>query len=173
MISFLAYADLNPRPRGGEKMKESKDLLAYCGYYCGDCLGYTGVIADAAQGLLEVLGTYKFERTAECVFPNDLSEYNKFCEMLVFMTSLRCAGICRHEGAVQPSSCEVKNCCKDKGFYACYECDEFETCDKFGLLHKGLHTDACVKNMRGIREMGLEAWVTAGERHHYWDETDE
>jgi len=28
-------------------MKERKDLLAYCGFYCGDCLGYSGVIARA------------------------------------------------------------------------------------------------------------------------------
>lgn len=63
-------------------MKESKDLLAYCGFYCGDCLGYTGVVANAAQGLMEVLETYKFDRTAECVFPEVLSEYDKFLEML-------------------------------------------------------------------------------------------
>ncbi|HEY45062.1 MAG TPA: DUF3795 domain-containing protein [Anaerolineae bacterium] len=154
-------------------MRGSEDLLAYCGFYCGDCLGYTGVVADAAQGLMDVLETYKFDRTAECVFPSQLREYDKFCEMLGFMTELRCSGICRQEGGVRPSSCEVKNCCIEKGFFACYECDDFETCDKFESLHKGLHTGACVKNMRAIREMGLEAWLAGGERHCYWDETDE
>lgn len=34
-------------------MKERKDLLAYCGFYCGDCLGYTSVIADAVHEELE------------------------------------------------------------------------------------------------------------------------
>jgi hypothetical protein len=154
-------------------MNGGKALLAYCGFYCGDCLGYTGVIADAAQGLMGVLEKYKFERTAECVFPNELSEYNKLCEMLGFMTNLRCAGICRQEGDVQPSNCKVKNCCIDKGFYACYECDDFETCKKLETLHEGLHTDACVKNMRAIRDMGLEAWIARGEHHHYWDEIDD
>lgn len=154
-------------------MKESTDLLAYCGFYCGDCLGYTGVIADTAQELMEILETYKFEQTAEYVFPNELCEYDKFCEMLGFMTCLRCTGICRQEGGVQPSSCVVKNCCIEKGFFACYECDDFETCDTFGSLHKGLHINACLKNMRGIREMGLEAWITSGERHYYWDEVDD
>jgi len=37
-------------------------------------------------------------------------------------------------------------------------------------LHKGLHTDACVRNMKAIREMGLEAWLTSGKRHTYWGE---
>jgi hypothetical protein len=153
-------------------MTGRKDLLAYCGFYCGDCLGYTGVIADATQGLMEVLERYKFERTAECVFPNELGEYDKLCAMLGFMTGLRCAGVCRQEGEAQLSSCEVKNCCIAMGFYACHECDDFETCGKFETLHKGLHTDACVENMRKIREMGLEAWIVEGERHHYWDEVD-
>ena len=44
-------------------MKARKDLLAYCGLYCGDCLGYTGVIADAAKNLMMVLKKYKFDRT--------------------------------------------------------------------------------------------------------------
>ena len=39
-------------------MKARKDLLAYCGFYCGDCLGYTGVIADAADNLTQVLEKY-------------------------------------------------------------------------------------------------------------------
>jgi len=154
-------------------MNGSEDLLAYCGFYCGDCLGYTGVVADAAQGLMDILEAYKFERTAECVFPDQLKEYDKFCEMLGFMTELRCSGICRQEEGTRPSSCEVKSCCIDQGFYACYECDDFETCDKLRLLHKGLHTDARVKNMRAIREMGLEAWIAPGKRYHYWNKTDE
>lgn len=36
-------------------MKERKELLAYCGVYCGDCLGYTGMIADAAKNFMMVL----------------------------------------------------------------------------------------------------------------------
>lgn len=153
-------------------MRGNKKLLAYCGFYCGDCLGYTGVVADAAQGLMDVLETYKFDQTAECVFPDQLGEYDKFYETLDFMTNLRCSGICRQEEDL-PFSCEVKNCCIERGFYACYECVDFETCTKLKLLHKGLHTDACVKNMRAIREMGLEAWLAGGERHCYWDESDD
>jgi hypothetical protein len=165
--------ELFPGVKEAKKMRGRSDLLAYCGFYCGDCLGYTGVVADAAQGLMNVLETYKFNRTAECVFPHQLREYNQFYEMLRFMTGLRCPGICRQEKGARPSNCEVKICCIDKGFYACYECDDFETCDKLKTLHKGLHTDACVKNMIAIREMGLDAWLAGGESHCYWDETDE
>jgi hypothetical protein len=152
-------------------MKGRADLLAYCGFYCGDCLGYTGVIADAAENLMGVLQKYRFDRTAECVFPKQLRDYDAFCEMLGFMAGLRCPGVCREgEQDEGPSGCKVKHCCRDRGFYACYECDDFETCDKLGSLHKGLHTDSCVKNMKAIREMGLEAWIISGRRHTYWSE---
>ena len=154
-------------------MEAIKDLLAYCGFYCGDCLGYTGVIADAANDLTAVLEKYQFHRTAECVFPEQLRDYDRLREMLGFMAGLRCAGICREGEQDHPSSCQVKKCCRDRGFYACYECDGFETCDTLDSLHKGLHTDTCVKNMKAIREMGLEAWLSNGKRYMYWGEVED
>jgi hypothetical protein len=154
-------------------MKARKELLAYCGFYCGDCLGYTGVIAEAATALRTVLDRYQFERTAKAVFPRQLADYDNFYQMLAFMAGLRCPGICRpsaEEGGT--SSCEVKNCCLDKGYYACYECDDYETCETLLSLHSGLHADACLKNLKAIREMGLETWLVAGPRHCYWLEED-
>jgi hypothetical protein len=52
-----------------------------------------------------------------------------------------------------PSSCEVKTFCQDKGFY---ECDEFEAGKKLTSTHKRLRGDACAKNPRAIRKMGLD-----------------
>jgi len=155
-----------------EVMKESKDLLAYCGLYCGDCLVYAGVIADAAKDFMTVLEKYKFDRTAKCVFSEQLKDYDRFFEMLEFMTGLKCPKICR-EREDSGTSCEVRKCCIDKGFYACYECDDFEICDKLKSFMGGLHTDSCVKNLKAIKEMGLEAWITRGKRHCYWSETDD
>ncbi len=155
-------------------MAGKRELLAYCGFYCGDCLGYTGVIADAAHSMLEVLETFKFERTAACVFPEQLKNYDKLCEMLTFMAGLRCPGICREgEPDGPPSGCEAKNCCRERGFFACYECDDFETCAILGSVHGGLHADSCLRNLRAIREMGLEAWLSRGQRFCYWMEADE
>jgi len=155
-------------------MRADEHLLAYCGFYCGDCLGYTGVIADAAENLARVLEKYRFGQTAECVFPLELRGYGDLCEMLGFMAGLRCAGVCRTPvQAGGPITCEVRSCCLEKGFHACYECDDFETCEKLLGLHEGLHAGACAKNMRAIREMGLDAWLDHGERHCYWTDEDE
>ena len=70
-------------------MKDKKDLLAYCGLYCGDCGGYSGEIAYNAIKLKSSLDKFKFERTAHGIFPDKLSEYEKFSSMLTFLTSLK------------------------------------------------------------------------------------
>ncbi|MFQ6064477.1 MAG: DUF3795 domain-containing protein [Candidatus Bathyarchaeia archaeon] len=152
-------------------MTESEELLAYCGFYCGDCLGYTGVIADAASGFMMVLEKHKFDRTAKCVFPKELKDYDKFCEMLGFMTGLRCEKICR-EREDSDTSCRVRECCRDRGFYACYKCDDFEICEKLKSLHNGLHYNSCVRNLKTIKKIGLEAWIIRGKRYCYWNEAE-
>jgi hypothetical protein len=153
-------------------MKRKRDLLAYCGLYCGDCQGYTGVIADAARDFMTVLEKYKFDRTAKCVFPEELKDYDRLCEMLGFMTGLRCEKVCR-EREDSSITCEVAICCRDRGSYACYGCDDLEICEKLKALHEGLHYDSCVKNLKAIREMGLEAWTVRGRQHCYWNKVDD
>jgi hypothetical protein len=153
-------------------MSEGKDLLAYCGFYCGDCFGHTGVIADATETFKQVLDRYRFGRTAEAVFSRQLGDYGRFYETLEFMTGLRCPRICREGEDGGPSSCEVRKCCRTRGYYACYECDGFERCDTLLSLHGGLHTASCLKNLTAIREMGLEAWLVGEKRHCYWLEED-
>ena len=136
-------------------MKERKDLLAYCGFYCGDCLGHTEVIAGAAKNFMTVLEKYKFDRTAKYVFPATLKDYDKFFEILGFMTDLKCEKICR-ERKDSETSCEVKKCCRDKDFYACHECEDLEKCKKLRSLHGALHYDFCMKNLRAIKKWGLK-----------------
>lgn len=92
-----------------------------------------------------------------------------FYKALGFMTGLRCSNICR-EGEDSATSCEVRRCCRERGFYDCHECDDFETYDKLRSLMGGLHTDSNLKNLRAINEMGLEAWIAEVKRHSYWDE---
>jgi hypothetical protein len=144
-------------------------LVTYCGIYCGDCLGYTGVIAKAADAFLDVLDEYKFYMTARNVFPGELGDYDGLIDMLLFMTEMKCHKPCR-DRTDEEASCVVRDCCKARGLYACYECSEFERCEALESVLGGLHLGACLQNLREIREMGLEAWLRDGTRHHYWDE---
>jgi hypothetical protein len=149
-------------------MKGKRELFAYCGIYCVDCLGYTGVIADGSEDFKKILDKYQFHRTAKAVFPDELKEYDEFYKMLEFMTQLRCAGKCR-KGEDTPTSCEVRRCCREKGFFACYECDELQTCEKLKHIHEDLHYESALKNLLEIREMGLDEWLEKGTHHMYWD----
>ncbi len=154
-------------------MSKETDLFAYCGIYCGDCLGYTGVIANSAKDFLTVLEKYQFNRTAKSVFPDELKNYDNFHNMLKFMTTLTCPGRCR-QGKDTETSCKVRRCCREKGYFACYECGDLETCDKLKSAVGGLlHYDSAMKNFRAIKEMGLEAWIREGKHHMYWDKEDD
>lgn len=160
---------LNKNTKESKKMKDGKELLAYCGLYCGDCLGYTGLLAKRAKSLMTALEKHKFDRTAKCVFPKELKDYYRFHEMLGFMTGLKCPKVCRKRKDTE-TSCKIRECCIDKGFYACYECDDFEICDKLKSFMQGLHADSCVRNLKAIEKMGLEAWIKKGKKFWYWNE---
>ncbi len=45
-------------------MKELKNLIAYCGFFCSDYFGYKDKIADLAGDLRKVLRQAKFDRIA-------------------------------------------------------------------------------------------------------------
>jgi hypothetical protein len=83
------------------------------------------------------------------------------------MTELRCPNVCR-ERAGDETDCDIRACCIERGFY---ECADFWACGKLEG-HEALHGDACVKNMKAIQEMGLEAWIASGERLWFGSEVD-
>ena len=151
-------------------IKEKKKLLAYCGLYCGDCAGYGGEIAKAAGNLKKVLTRFKFSRTAKSLFREKLKEYDKFSEMLNFITELKCKRICRERKDYE-TDCEIRKCCIDMGYYACYECDSFEQCEKLKTL-EDLHGDSCVVNLKAIKDMGIEKWVKKGKRYWFGSDVD-
>jgi len=54
------------------KLSKDKNLIAYCGLYCGDCFNYKGEIADLSRDLRKKLRETKFDRIS-----NELSKYFK------------------------------------------------------------------------------------------------
>lgn len=147
-------------------MVENKDLIGYCGLYCGDCFSYKGEIADLAKDLRKKLRETKFARVsqewAKIDFFKELKNYRECYEVLGAMLRFRCEKTCRGGGG--PPFCEVRKCCQAKGIQGCWECDEFETCDKLDFL-KPIHKDAHLKNLRKIRKQGTDEFLR-GKR--YW-----
>jgi hypothetical protein len=145
-------------------MEYGKELLAYCGLYCGDCAGYSGEIAKSAIYLQNLFSKYHFEITAKHYFSKDLKEYNKFTNMLQFITTLKCEKVCRKK-TDNDTKCKIRKCCIDKGFFACYECNNYKRCENLKAQEKA-HGDSCLKNFQAIKEMGIDNWVKTGKR--YW-----
>ena len=147
-------------------MAEERQLIAYCGLYCGDCFGYKGIIADLARDLRKELRQSKFKHTAEAMaevpFFAMYKNYDQCYEVLGAMVKFRCKKTCRGGGG--PPFCNIRKCCEKKEIDGCWLCDDFETCQKLDFL-KPTHGDAVLKNLRILKKSGVDSFIS-GKR--YW-----
>ena len=145
-------------------MNENKNLIAYCGLYCGDCFNYKGEVANLARDLRKKLREAKFDRHSQGLskFFKEFRNYEQCYEVLGAMVRLRCKRTCRGEGG--PPSCKIRNCCQKKNIQGCWECKEFETCEKLNFL-KPFHEDAHLKNLRKIKKQGINSFL---KEKRYW-----
>lgn len=139
--------------------KNNKTLIAYCGLYCGDCFNYKGEIADLARDLRKKLRESKFEHASEGLskYFKDFKDYDTCYRVLGSMVRLRCKKACL-EGGGNPN-CKIRKCCQKKEIRGCFECEEFETCNKFDFL-KPIHKDANLKNLKKIKKNGQDKFIT-------------
>jgi hypothetical protein len=133
--------------------------IAYCGLYCGDCPNHTGVIADLARDLRKELRNYRFEKTAEVLssFPffKVYEKYDDCYQVLGAMVKMRCGRTCRNGGA--NPGCKIRKCAQKKGLAGCWECGEFESCQKLGFLNTN-HGRAHILNLKKLAKHGPEAF---------------
>jgi hypothetical protein len=141
-------------------MAENRDLIAYCGLYCGDCYMYQGMIADLARDLRKELRQAKFDKRAETMsetsFFATFKNYPQCYELLGEMVKFRCKRTC-HGGGGLPI-CKIRDCCQKKGVDGCWQCDDFETCKKLDFL-KTFHGDAHLKNLRTLKKAGVDSFL--------------
>lgn len=145
-------------------MVNDKDLIAYCGLYCGDCFMHKGRIADLARDLRKELRANKLDRFARMIsrYWKAYANYDTTYELLGMMVRLRCKRACRQGGG--PPQCKVRTCCARKNIPGCWECDEFERCRKLDFL-KAVHKDAHIKNLRKLRKQGINKFLQGKK---YW-----
>jgi len=147
--------------------EKDKNLIAYCGLYCGDCFSYKGKIADLARDLRQELRQVRFDKTAEFVstvsFFKVFKNYPQCYEVLGALVKFRCKNTCKGGGG--PPFCKMRKCCQKKGIEGCWQCDEFETCEKLDFL-KLNHGDAHIKNLRIIKQKGIDEFLK-GKKYWY------
>ena len=147
--------------------KEDRNLIAYCGLYCGDCFGHKGKVADLARDLRKELRQARFEKTAEFMstfsFFEVFKNYHQCYEVLGALVKLRCKKACKGGGG--PPFCKMRKCCQKKGIEGCWECDDFETCEKLDFLVPS-HGDAHLKNLRNLKKKGFNDFLKV-KKHWY------
>jgi hypothetical protein len=133
--------------------QEAKDLVTYCGLYCGGCAVRQGKFVDAAkelQGLCQAYGVAGWAPEVAAFVPAMVG-YGQFEGVLDWLTTFDCTS-CR-EGGGDPN-CKMRACVKERGLEGCWACVDLP-CD----LRKAFNADdpvgACVR----IREIGPAAWA--------------
>ncbi|MDI6826506.1 MAG: DUF3795 domain-containing protein [Candidatus Aenigmarchaeota archaeon] len=94
--------------------EQDKNLVAYCGLYCGDCFFYKGEIADLARDLRKKLREAKLNRNYKefSKFAKEFENFNQCYEVLGAMVKMRCNRTCRNGG--DPPFCKIRKCCQKK-----------------------------------------------------------
>jgi hypothetical protein len=148
---------------------QDKVLTAYCGLYCGDCIRYKSKAADLSLELLNELKRVHFENYAKAKRSSvkELEGYAEMIKTIETISNLKCNTLCRlgGEGCVNP--CQIKKCVTSKNLKGCWECNEFEECDKFEFL-KPFHGDGPRKNLKKIKKYGLDNWSIHREKFYSW-----
>jgi hypothetical protein len=92
------------------------------------------------------------------------------CDVLEAIVELQCNSPCRVGGGCSAFSCDILECCLEKGFQGCWECGEFESCGKFDPL-KACHGDGPKKNLKMIKELGMDNWAEHRIKGYLWQQT--
>ncbi len=146
--------------------EKDRDLISYCGIYCGECFSHTGTIPDLARDLRKELRKARFDKTAEFLstipFFKAFGNYQQCYEVLGILVKMRCKKACKGGGS--NPFCKIRKCCQKKELEGCWKCDEFETCEKLDFL-KPAHGDAHIKNLRKLKKRGIDAFL---EGKKYW-----
>jgi len=140
-------------------MDEDKNLIAYCGLYCGDCFNYKGEIAALARDLRKKLREENFAVASQGLsrYFKEFAHYEQCYAVLGAMVRLRCKRGCKGGGG--NPACKAIACCQKKDIAGCWECAEFETCTRLDFL-KPIHGDEHLKNLRKLKKQGVKALLS-------------
>lgn len=174
-----------------------KKLVCPCGLTCCDCLFYKSEIFETAQKLKELIKKYDFDKFLILLSKNNswdvlgkhflLDEnqaWNKmgkyfdtfkqmpeFLNILDSIIKLQCKTTCQEIGGCSiggnTHECDALRCIKSKGYDGCWQCGEFENCDKLKLL-KINYGYVIEDNLKTIKEKGIKAVKSRGNKYYAW-----
>jgi hypothetical protein len=151
------------------KKHTKKNLTAYCGLYCGDCIRYQSKVSALAKNIIKEFEEIKFAEYAKVkkLHMPQMEGYETMIKVLQAVSQIKCETPCRLGGDGCGGYCPIIKCVKNKSLEGCWKCAEFENCDRLDFL-KPYHGDAPLKNLRKIREMGVDSWAEYREKCYPW-----
>ena len=149
-------------------MKE-KDLTAYCGLYCGDCIRYKSKASDLADEMLneiEMLHLHEYANIKQA-YTKGFENFDRFTSTLEAISKIKCELPCRLGGDGCDGPCEIIKCVKAREYEGCWECNIFEKCEKLDFL-KPFHGKGPLENLHKIKEYGLDDWAEQRTKCYPW-----
>lgn len=145
--------------------RSRRELLGYCGEYCGDCFAHEGTLADLARDLRGEFRAARFADTAALLSRvprfKVFAAYPQCYDMLGALVRFRCKRACRGGGG--NPKCAIRLCCVRKDLAGCWECGEFEDCSKLCAPEPD-RGEAVIRKLRVIKRRGVAAFID-GRRH--------
>lgn len=138
-----------------ESMDEKKNLITYCGGFCGSCGGYRGrIVAMVAKDFRELIVAYadwvpEYEKI-DFNFDDFLRGVDYFADEEV---GPYCRDGCKGGGG---APCKVRPCARERGIEICYECDEFP-CEHFSWILERYPEK--LEDQKRYKKLGLDAWL--------------
>ena len=132
-----------------------KDLVGYCGLYCGACGIYLGRIEQAVENLRKTISAYGFDKFAPelAKWEPAFQHYTEFENVLNGFVNMfgECPGCIKGGG---DPNCAVRECCKQKAYTTCAECGEMETCEKIQR-----YGPRALEGLQRIKAIGVDKWA--------------
>ena len=155
--------------------ESERKLTGYCGLYCGDCIRYHSKASDLARQLIEELNNTQFEKYAKIKSSSKkqfdaikrFEHYKKCYAVLEAVAKLQCNSPCRIGEGCAAFSCNILECCRQKGFEGFWQCEIFENCEKFTTL-KSVHGDTPQQNLIEIKKHGIDNWAKHRHKAYVW-----
>jgi hypothetical protein len=131
-----------------------KNLVGFCGLYCGTCGIHQGRIKQAVENLRNMIGAYGFDKIIPelAKYEPSFKHYPEFDQVMNGLVRLfgECPGCIAGGG---DPNCVVRQCCKQKNYATCAECTEMDACEKLQRVGGSLD------NLKRIKAAGVDKWA--------------
>jgi hypothetical protein len=141
-----------------------KDLMTYCGGYCGECALYPGFTAlrEAALLMGELIDTHGLQNWIPQAMKPDAEnkfDFTEFRQGLAFFSDpepwFTCQKTCKRGGGYP--ECLMRKCCQERGLDICFDCKEFP-CSKV-RWNPGM-----IERAEEYKKLGKEEWLREQEK---------